>query len=73
MYADLFGSSNVIEKLHEVYDLADEVFIYPLSEPKNLPFKKYKNIGFAARRSNKELVPKIREKYLRNLYRKLYL
>ncbi|AGB18540.1 UDP-N-acetylglucosamine--LPS N-acetylglucosamine transferase [Thermoanaerobacterium thermosaccharolyticum] len=71
MYVDLLGSISAIEKLYEAYDLADEVFIYPLSEPKNLLFKKYKNIGFVARKSNRWLVQKIREKYLGDLYKRI--
>lgn len=71
MYKEFFGTNYITDKLYEVYNLADEVFLYPLSEPRNLPFKNYKNVGFVARQPNREIVQKIREKYIGNLDRRI--
>ncbi|KUK34269.1 MAG: UDP-N-acetylglucosamine:LPS N-acetylglucosamine transferase [Caldanaerobacter subterraneus] len=71
MYKDFFGVNYITDKLYEAYNLADEVFLYPLNEPNNLPFKNYKNVGFVARQANEKFVQKIREKYLGNLYKRI--
>lgn len=71
MYKEFFGINYITDKLYEAYNLAGEVFLYPLNEPNNLPFKNYKNVGFVARQTNEKFVQKIIEKYLGNLYRRI--